>query len=569
MVLVEHLVLEQNLIFKKKNMKKFIYLLAVAGLAFTSCDPLEDVNAQIDAIPEEPNVGAFDYTLTDEDYATLDLGYGSFDSEEQAKQLIPGLLEDLYPLYGQGSSVVVTYNLYIGAAEGVSDFTQAEVYEFTNSDYAATGSDAFGFYPNVNATSQIPTVLDAQYASPTEGQLVLAKYDQYTETPVVGLADLISYDFAGSMEGWTVAEEFGGDDVWTSQSGYVQGNSYFGGQVANTEWLVSPTIDLTGESDLKFQITQELDYASDASLLKILVSTDYSGDVLTATWDEITLANPATGDMASSEDYDFSDYDNQVINVAFKYESTDFDAARWRIESMVIKTLGATGDTNSKGEYFMYSGGAWEAVEGVYYLSSADFDSMGEAYGQPGQYNNFSSSVSPDNYLPTFLELTFPYAQEEEELFVIYDYYSSSSGAQIRGNLYTYLGGMWNAHQSVIETSLQFGFDNGVWVPDNTIRYTISTPEFDYIEANYATEVGFEAPVASMANYGNFDRRTSNSAYWSNDMLLTVFADLLDNVIDPTAEDEQKYVMIFDIYDGSSGTEEMALIKVAGEWQFQ
>lgn len=553
-------------------MKKIIYLLAIAGLAFTSCDPLEDVNAQIDAIPDEPNVGAFEYTLTDEDYATLELGYGSFDSEDQAKDLIPGLLEDLYPLYGQGSSVVVTYNLYIGAAEGVSDFTQAEVYEFTNSDYATAGSDAFGFYPNVDATSQIPTVLDAQYTSPTEGQLVLAKYDQYTETPVVGLADLVSYNFAGSMEGWTVAEEFGGDDVWTSQSGYVQANGYFGTQIANIEWLVSPSIDLSGESDLKFQISQAINYAGDLGLIKILVSTDYSNDVTTATWDEINLANSPAGnsnDMILSEDYDFSAYDGQIINVAFKYESTNSDAARWRIESMAIKTLGATGDTNSKGEYFMYSGGAWEAVDGVYYLSSADFDSMGEASGQPGQYNNFSSSVSPNNYLPTFLELTFPYAQEEEELFVIYDYYSSSSGAQIRGNLYTYLGGMWNAHQSTIETSLQFGFDNGEWIPDNTIRYTISTPEFDYIEANYATEVGFEAPVASMANYGNFDRRSSNPAFWSDDMLLTVFADLLDNVIDPTAEDDQKYVMIFDIYDGSNGTEEMALIKVAGEWQLQ
>ena len=551
-------------------MKKLIYLLAVAGLAFTSCDPLEDVNAQIDAIPDEPNVGAFEYTLTDEDYATLELGYGSFDSEDQAKDLIPGLLEDLYPLYGQGSSVVVTYNLYIGAAEGVSDFTQADVYEFTNSDYATAGSDAFGFYPNVNATSQIPTVLDAQYASPTEGQLVLAKYDQYTETPVVGLADLVSYDFAGSMEGWTIVEEFGGDDVWTSQSGYVQANGYFGTQIANIEWLVSPSIDLSGESDLKFQISQAINYAGDLGLIKILVSTDYSNDVTTATWDEINLANSPAGnsnDMILSEDYDFSAYDGQIINVAFKYESTNSDAARWRIESMAIKTLGATGDTNSKGEYFMYSGGAWEAVEGVYYLSSADFDSMGEASGQPGQYNNFSSSVSPDNYLPTFLELTFPYAQEEEELFVIYDYYSSSSGAQIRGNLYTYLGGVWNAHQSTIETSLQFGFDDGEWIPDNTIRYTISTLEFDYIETNYAAEVGFEAPVASMANYGNFDRRSSNPAYWSDDMLLTVFADLLNNVIDPTAEDEQKYVMILDIYAGSNGTEEMARIKVTGDMQ--
>ncbi|WAC00829.1 hypothetical protein N7U66_11155 [Lacinutrix neustonica] len=90
---------------------------------------------------------------------------------------------------------------------------------------------------------------------------------------------------------------------------------------------------------------------------------------------------------------------------------------------------------------------------------------MGTGSGEPGQYNNFSSSVSPNNYLPTFLELNFPYGQEGQELVVIYDYYSSNSGPQRRGNLYTFVDGMWNAYESTIETSLQFGFDNGIWVP--------------------------------------------------------------------------------------------------------
>ncbi len=557
-------------------MKKVIYLLVFVGLILTGCNPLEDVNEEVDAIPTEPNVGAFEYTLTDEDYSAFDLGYGSFNSNQQAKDSIPSLLSNLYPLYGQGSSVVVNYNLYIGNAEGVSDFTGSDVYTLTNSDYAATGSDAFGFYPDVNPTSQIPSVLDAQIASPMEGQLVLAKYKHYTETPVVGLANLVEYNFAGSFEGWNAVEESGADIVWTSESGYVQGNGYFGDQFSNVEWLVSPSIDLAGEDNLKFQITQELDFAGDASLVKILVSTDYTGDVQTATWNEITLANPATSTMATSEDYDFSAYDGQTINVAFKYESIgddpttvgvdEGDAGRWRIESMAIKTLGATGATDAKGEYFMYTGGNWEAVQDVYYLSSADYDSMGTGSGQPGQYNNFSSSVSPNNYLPTFLGLNFPYGQEEQELFVVYDYYSSNSGAQIRGDLYTFTNGMWTAHQSTIQTSLQFGFDNGVWVPDNTIRYTISTPAFDFIEANYAAVVGFETPVSSMANYGNFDRRVGNPAYWSDEMLETVFADLLGSLVAPTAEDDQKYVMVFDIYDGNSGTEEFKLIKTAGEW---
>ncbi|WP_034062750.1 choice-of-anchor J domain-containing protein [Lacinutrix jangbogonensis] len=558
-------------------MKKVIYLLVVVAAIFTGCNPLEDINNEIDALPQDPNVGSFEYTVTDEDYSAFDLGFGSFDSEQQVKDSIPDLLSELYPLYGQGSSVLVNYNLYIGNAEGVSDFTGSDVYSLTNSDYASTGSDAFGFYPNVNAASQIPDVLTAQVASPIEGQIVLAKYKQYTENPVVGLANLIEYNFAGSFEGWSIAEEFGGDDVWVSDTGNVKASGFFGGtQVANTEWLVSPSIDLSGEDNLKFQITQELDFASDVSLVKILVSTDYTSDVLTANWDEITLANPATGDMAASEDYDFSAYDGQTINIAFKYTSIgddpstpavdEGDAGRWRIASLAIKTLGATGNTTSKGEYFMYSSGDWELVESIYYLSSADYDSMGTSSGQPGQYNNFSSSASPNNYLPTFLELNFPYGQDDEELFVIYDYFSSSSGAQRRGNLYTFTGGLWNAHESTIETSLQFGFDNGVWVPDNTIRHTLVGADYEYISTAFAAEPGFEAPSASVAQYSNFDRRPSNDAYWSDEMLATAMGSLLDNSLATGAADGQKYVLSFAIYDGSSGIEDFKLIKEGGVW---
>ncbi|GAA0738229.1 MULTISPECIES: choice-of-anchor J domain-containing protein [Flavobacteriaceae] len=545
-------------------MKRIVYLLTIVGIIFVGCNPMEDINNEIDAI-DNPVVGNAEYTLTDDDYEDLELGFGSFDSEDQARELLPDFLAGLYPFWGDGSSVVVGYNLYVGNAEGVSDFTGADIYEFTNSDYATTGSDAFGFYPNVNATNEIPAILDAQIASPTEGQIVLAKYDQYTETPEVGLADLVAYNFAGSMEGWTVAEESGADDVWTSQSGYVQGNGYFGTQIANEEWLVSPSIDLSGESDLKFQITQELDFAGDTSLIKILVSTDYTDDVLTATWDEITLANPATGDMASSEDYDFSAYDGETINVAFRYESTDSDAARWRIASLKIKTLGATGDTNSKGEYFMYSGGTWVAVEGVYYLSSDDFDAMGEGSGQPGQYDNFSSSVSPNNYLPAFMEITFPYGQEDEEMFIIYDYFSSSTGAQIRGNLYTVTDGVWTGHESTIETTLQFGHDGTEWLPDNTIQYTLTGTDYSYVATNYAEVEGFEAAAGNLASFGNFNR-TGGGTSWSDEMMFTVLTDLLANVIAPTAEEGQKYVLSYDVYVGSGAVESLSLIKEGGEW---
>lgn len=524
----------------------------VLGLVFTTaCNPMDDIHDEIDAI-ENPVVGSAEYTLTDEDYEDLELGFGSFSSVDDAKAMIPGLLTDLYPVWGKGSSVLVGYDLYIGNAEGVSDYSGADIYQLTNSDYASTGSDAFGFYPKTDAASQIPDVLAAQITSPTEGQIILAKYKQYTEVPEVGLANIIDYNFAGSFEGWTIGEEFGDDAVWTSQSGYVQGNSYFGGQVANTEWLVSPSIDLTSESNLKFQITQELDYAGDASLLKIMVSTDYTDNVLTATWTEITLGTPASGTMGPSEDYDFSAYDGQTINVAFKYESTDTDAGRWRISNMAIKTLGATGDTDSKGQHFMYSGGVWEAVDGVYFMSSADFDSMGESSGQPGRYNNFGSSTPPGDYLPTFLSITYPYALEGDELFVIYDYFSSSSGAQIRGNLYTVIDGMWVGHESTISTTLQFGHDGTNWIPDNTIRYTLNAGDYDFIVSTYGA--AYASQTSNMAQYGNF-----NGFSWTDDQILEVVGGVLLNN-NPSAAEGQKYIVTYSIYDGSTHDEDISVI---------
>ncbi|MDN3491815.1 choice-of-anchor J domain-containing protein [Winogradskyella bathintestinalis] len=557
-------------------MKRIVYCLAILGLTFVGCNPMDDIYDGLDT-SADPIVGSESYTLTSDDYTELDLEFGNFGSEEDAKTILPGFLAEKYPFWGEGSSVVVGYDLFIGNAEGINDYTNSDVYEFTNSNYAATGSDAFGFYPDVNATSAIPEILDAQIADPTEGQIVLAKYDQYTETPVVGLADLVAYNFAGSLQGWNIVEENGDYDVWSTETGNIRGNGYFDGdQRTNAEWLVSPSIDLSDESDLKFQITQELDFAGDASLVKILVSTDYTDDVFAATWDEITLAMPATEDMASSENYDFSAYDGEIINIAFMYssigddESTpdvdEGDASRWRIASMAIKTTGATGDTNSKGEYFMYASGAWSAIDGVYYLSSADFDSMGEGSGQPGQYDNFSSSISPDNYLPTFLSLNFPYAQEEEELVVIYDYYSSSSGAQRRGNLYTVTNGEFVGHESTVSRTLQFGFEDGVWIPDNTIRYTLSADDYTVIGAALADT--YPNATSSMLNYGNMDRRAGNTAEWTNPMVLEAINVVLDNNV-PSAAEEQKYVVTIEVYNGSNTTEDFAVIKMNGEWVYQ
>jgi len=549
-------------------MKKIIYLLIVLGAVFTGCNPLEDINAEIDAIPAEPNVGTFEYILTDEDYATLELDPASFNSIDNAKQVLPGFLSGLYPLYGEGSSVNVGYNLFVGPAEGVSDFADADSYTLSNDDYASFGSDAFGFYPDETPEDFIPAILDAQIISPIEGQLIRANFRQYVEDPVIGLANLFEYNFDGTFEDFTVVDITGPDFLWTSRAAEVQASGFDGDPNETEDWLVSPSIDLTGESNLKFQMNQRVSFLNGEPYdnhINVLVSMDYAGDVTTATWDTIALAMVPDGtnsDFILSEDYDFSAYDGQTITLAFKYNADTMTAPLWRIDMAAIKTLGVEGDTENLGEYYVYSGGSWELAEDVYYLSSADYNSMGEESGQPGRFDNFSNSVAPENYLPTFLGIKYPFAQEEDALSVIFKFFDG--GVSTRGDKYTFTNGQWMPHQSTIATSLQFGFVNGEWVPDNTIRYTLVTADYDLVASTLLNEPGFEAAAANLENFGNFNR-TGGGTSWSDDMLVTAFGIVLDN-LNPGAEDDQKYVMIFDIFDGSSGTEEFKMIKTGGEW---
>ena len=552
-------------------MKKILILLAFIGMAFTGCNPVEDINNDIDS---EVVVGIEEFTMTTEDYENIveqgeddDPDYyetfEAFSDVDDAKAMLPGFLSNRYPFWGEGSSVAVNFNLFDGNPENASDFTNSDVYELSNADYASTG-DAFGFYPDVDASDEIPAVLDAQIASPTDGQLVLVKYDQYFEVPEIGLAPLYNAEFPADYDSFELVSVSGPDALgWTVGAANVQGSGFSGGAVATEEWLISPEIDLTGESDLLFQITQEIDFLNDEDLIDVMVSTDYTtgGDVMAATWTAFAFDKTIYGSLTASEDFDFSAYDGQQIHIGLKYSSTDSDSPRWRVQSLAVKAIGISGDTNAKGEYFVYEDGSWEAAEDVHYLSAADYDSMGENSGQPGRFDNFSNSTSPSDYLPQFLSIQNPFAQEEDEIFIVYRFFRGGAvGTTTRGNLYTFTNGEWI--QST--TSLKLGYKNGVWVPDNTIRYTLNSTDYSLVVDELTGIEGFEAAVDNLDSFGNFNR----TGPWTDDMIVTALNVVLDN-LDPSAEEGQKYIVTIATWAPGNSTEDFALIKDTGEWRLQ
>ena len=542
-------------------MKKILLLIAVFSMVFTSCEPLEDINTEIDA-DVSAITGDVIYTLTDEDYDALELSFGSFSSEDDAKTALPGFLSDKYPVWGKGSTALISYNLYLGNAEGISDYTGANTYSLALTDYPGASENATAFYEDEKSTELLPDILASGITDAVDGDVVLAKYKQYVGETVNGITEFYTRDFAG--EGTLLdyeAVSVTGDQVWEGSNYGAKMTGYFNSnRNPNEDWLISSDIDLSSFPNATLETTQIFNYG-DPSGFTVLISTDYTDDILAATWDVIQLTNVPDGtswDAVLSEAYSLSDYNGETINIAFKYISTDSNAGTYEIVDVSLKAPGVEGDAEPRSEFYTFDGSSWELSESVYYLSDADFDSMGESSGQPGRYNNFSSSISPDDYLPVFLNNKYLFAQEGDALSVIYKYYSSSSGAQLRGNLYTFNAGTWEGYESTQETSLQLAHDGIAWVPDNTIKYEFVASDYTLIADTYRDNPDYASAVANLETYGNIS--TFN---WDEDQIDAAVNTVLEERF-PSMDEDQKFAVTIYVYNGSSNNITMNYILSGG-----
>ncbi|KGL62244.1 choice-of-anchor J domain-containing protein [Polaribacter sp. Hel1_85] len=520
-------------------MKKIFLLLTIFSMVFTSCDPLEDINEELDA-EASAIVGDVTYTLTDEDYDALDLSYGSFSSEDDAKAALPSFLANKYSVWGKGSSALIEYQLYIGNADGISDYTYVDtIFTFQNKDYPGYINNAFALYPDEDPSD----ILAVNFPNAEEGDIILAKYKQFTSEPVAGITNLLEADFNGTLSGFDTISVLGSKGWYSSsyqEYTYAKMSAYNNGE--NEDWLISPEIDLTNQSNLTFQVNQAAAFVSDRwDLINVLISSNYSGDQATADWDVIDIQTLPTGDnydydYVLSEEIDLTVYEGKKIHIAFKYESTESVAATWQIDNVVIKTPGVEGETINYEGFYTFIDGSWVATEGVYFINDADFSSMG--------LNNFGSSIPADDYLPTFLKTKYPYAQEEDELIVIYDYISSSSGAQLRGNLYTFSNGSWVGYESTITTTLQLAHDGATWVPDNTIKYEFVASDYTLIADTFRAD--YPSSVLNLETYGNIS--TFN---WTAAQIDEVVNVVIKNSFSGMEED-QKFAVTIYMYNGSS-----------------
>jgi hypothetical protein len=563
-----------------------LYLLIFVALAF-ACDPYDETFQEIEGNAPGP-IGNIEITLSEDDYELLEgvegaeniVDFGNFDNDEDVREFIPMILSQKYPLFDNGSAVKVNYDFYRGRSDKVRPFTNADEFEISADGYAIAG-DAAGsaqFFNNTfSADDFIPEVLNSMMDNPEDGDIIAVNYE-YSSIEYDDISGEVKYSetFDAYAEGDVMSEvgfstvSITGPQVWeidASSSGYqyAKMSGFSGGSVPNEDWFVLPEIDLTsGSSSITLKLSHVVNFMGGGTFgedIAVKVSEDYAGDATTATWTDLELDQWPSGsnyDVVDSE-VSLADYAGQQIHIALFYNSTADFAPQWRVLDVSVEQ-GEAVETDSRYRFYSFDmeDSRWEVSQNVYYLAESDYDAM----GAPGRFNNFSSSTPANDYLPSLLEEKYPYALAEDEKVVIYKYFSSGE-VQTRGDLYTFASSSWDVYGSIVVQNLQFGKEEGAWVPDNTIAYTLSGEDYQAIGA-IEIENGNEARGINLQDFGNFYQNfPGGDTHWTPEDIANILGQFLLQEF-PNSEVGQKYNITYLKYVGSAVEDNVLLILTEG-----
>lgn len=149
--------------------------------------------------------------------------------------------------------------------------------------------------------------------------------------------------FIGDEGGCTIQDvELGGKDyVWILDAKYGwKATGYLGGNKTTESWLLIPEINLKGALTPVLRFEAGLNYlygAKAEDYISVCVSTDYTNDVTTATWEKLEFATWPNSFTFIPMEADFSKYNDKVIRIAIKYTSDATCASTFEVKNFSLQ----------------------------------------------------------------------------------------------------------------------------------------------------------------------------------------------------------------------------------------
>ena len=583
-------------------MKKYIIksLIFAGGiLALTSCDE-NSWNDKLDGFetPEITDVQTIEYTMTAANYATLASNstnvalagdenaaalkavgtQGYFSGAITAAKYIPAYLNDSsFPYFtlDNGSSIKVTYNVWEGQPEIVSELAAADTYTVTEADYQSVwGSETDyteAFAPSHTASASLPKVLASAFPSATSGDYVIVSYNTSStdpvftttepETPSFTLSSTIATAAVGSSievsgvvtglcsRGYVLTDASGSLLIYIGSS--YDGSYTIGDQLTGTAVISSYSKGFQGTSESSFELVGHEDYTYPAP-------TAYTGEMIatavTRTDNALAEYVTFTGTTKISGNYYNIVIDGQDAVQGSVYYVTDAMKAKLVDGEKQTYTGYFTAISGSSTKYFnviltdvtsaaasaparvaqvastkenavyTYNGSKWAVASDAVVLNPADYTSMGQSYG------NLSGTL-PAEYLPIFLKNKYPYAAKGDVKNVLYIYYASSVSSY-HCDQYEYDGTAWVLNNGVITETAQFVKSNGNWNYDPSVTVTLPAGKNQALSAKYyqacvnwvyenidVPQFGATSITSGkgyVTSYGNNEYYSGTSAYQNN-----------------------------------------------------
>ena len=258
------------------------------------------------------------YQLLAADYTNMGLGIATNLSLRNSNpdHFLPIWLKTKYPFAYSGNIKLIRY-LYDNGASPINIFKAYKVFIYDGNDwieYNATN--------NVNAKF---TLVNKKWQ--------FKNSEVFSELFTTSLGAFTSYQISGTKTDFT----------WASYKGvgYAYGNAYQKGAVVI--WLVSNEIVLPDNKNLILSFSHAINFFTGemklSELTTLSVSTDFTDDVESATWEKLEIKYPESPSwiFIKSGDISLKEYANKKIHLGFIYETFATAQEAWEIKNIIIK----------------------------------------------------------------------------------------------------------------------------------------------------------------------------------------------------------------------------------------